>query len=362
MIQRNEKITLLQAMLIFLVATHTASLRFITSASASAAHQAAWLSVPVSMIVFLPLLYMLYKVMHAFEGKSLHDILCAVLGKAIGKSLSLLIALWLLMLLSLYMRYASDTLVTTVFTGADYRLLLFILAGFVLVIVRWGIAVISRMNKLIFVLIVAQLALTLFFLFLHFRPDFVTPISTLDIVPVAQSAIYPLTIFVYITPLFVFNDNIVFGEKRRGKLALTAGFLTATNTLILLALIGMLGWHVISKLTVPYFTAVQNISVFDSSAGLDSLFMSIRTLADFITIAFFAYCSSRMIKNVFGLNGETPLLTPIIGFAFFFAVYFGNSTFELISFSRNIVPYLNLSLGLGVPLVLFAVAKIRKMV
>ncbi len=359
---RNEKITLMQALLVFAVATHTASLRFMTSTTSQIAHQAAWLSVPLSMIVFIPLLYVLYKVMSKFEGKSLHDVLCAVFGKAIGIMLSLLYIVWLFLLLSLYERYAADTLVTTVFTGTDLTLMLFLLTALVGIMLRWGIAVIARMNKLIFILIVGQLMVTLFLLFLHFRPDFVTPVSVLDVAPALESAVFPLTIFVYITPVFVFNDRIEYKSKNLRPFVFTAGYLTISNTLIILALIGMLGYHVISKLRVPYLTAVENIALFDSSAGIDSLFKSIRTLAEFITISFFAYCTSRMIKNTANLRGEVPLLTPILSLSFFFAVFYANSSFEMIRFSRNIVPYMNLTMGLALPLLLFITAKIRRMI
>jgi hypothetical protein len=67
-----------------------------------------------------------------------------------------------------------------------------------------------------------------------------------------------------------------------------------------------------------------------------------------------------MMKGIFNLNSETPLLTPLLGFAFFFAVYFSSDIFQITLFSANIVPYLNLSIGVALPFLLFGVGKIRK--
>ncbi len=358
----NQKITLLQALLIFAVIRHTASMRYISSTTADTAHQAAWLSIIVSMIIYIPFFLMLFGVVKKFEGYSLHDIFCKVFGNAAGKSLCVLYMLWLFMLLGLYLRYSGGNLVTTIFVGTDEKLIMFLAVLIVGIMLRWGIQVISRMNKIIFVLMVAQFVITLFFLFPNFQPALVTPVSALDIVPVVKSSVYPLTLLAYLTPLFVFNDQIVYEKKNRGKLLFIGGYIVIKDTLMMLALIGMLGWQLISKLRLPFFTAVENIALFNSTAGIDSLFMSIWILAEFISVSFFTYCISRLLKSMFGLKSNTPLLTPLLGFALFFAVYFCSDIFQLAKFSKYVVPYFNLFFGLAVPVILFITGKIRKMI
>jgi spore germination protein KB len=358
----NQKITLLQALLIFAVMRHTASMRYIPSTTTDTAHQAAWLTIIVSMVIYIPFFLMLFGVVKKFEGNSLHDIFCKVFGNFIGKSLCVLYMLWLFILLGLYLRYSGGNLVTTVFVGTDEKLIMFLAVLIIGIMLRWGIQVISRMNKIIFVLMVAQFVIILFFLFLHFRPDFVTPVSTLDIVPVIKSSVYPLTLLAYLTPLFVFNDQIVYDKKNRNKLLFIAGYITIKDILMMLALIGMLGWQLISKLRLPFFSAVENISLFNSSAGIESLFMSIWILAEFISISFFTYCISRLLKSMFGLKSDAPLLTPLLGFALFFAAYFSSDIFQLTKFSKYVAPYLNLFFGLAIPVILFITGKIRKMI
>jgi spore germination protein KB len=359
---KDSKITFLQALLLFLVANYSPALRCIPSSTSGIAHQAAWLSPICGVIVFVPLLYVLYKIGKKFEGKSLHDILCGVFGKTVGKSLEVLCLIWLLIALGVCVKFAGANLNSTIFVGTDLGLLMFISILIVGVALRWGIAVLARMNKIIFVLMVAQFLLILFFLFLHFRPDYVTPISTLDLGPVLLSAVFPIGIFAYITPMFVFNDQIVYAKKNKGKLAFTVGYLAVKNTLIMLALIGMLSAGVISKQKLPFFSAVENIAVFKSSSGLDSLFMSIWMFGEFITISFFAYCASRLVKNIFGLKTDTPALTAILGFTFFFSVFLSSNLFELNLFMTDVSPYISISLGFILPILLFITAKIRKMI
>lgn len=358
----DNKITFLQAILIYLVALYTPTMRYITSTTAAMAHQASWLSGVSAMIIYIPLLLMIYCVAKKFEGRSLYDILLTVFGKVIGVFLSFLLLLWLMILFGLYLKYLGENLVTTEFIGTDINLMILIAVLLVGVVLRWGLPVLSRMNKIIFVLIIIQFVIILFFLFLHFKPDYITPLSALDIGPVLMSSIYPLTLWVYITPVFIFNDQINYDKKNKGKLLFTAGYLTVKNMLMMLALLGMLSYPLVSKFKLPFFSAVENISVFNSSAGLDSLFLSIWMLAEFVTISFFAYCISRLIKNMFRLKRDVPALTAILGFGLFFAAYFNSNLFQIIAFSNYIAPVLNLSVGLFIPVALFVTAKIRKMI
>lgn len=359
---KDQKITFLQSILIYIIADYTAAIRYISGRTAEIAHQAAWLSPVLSIVFFIPLLFMLYKIAKKFEGRSLYDILQTVFGKIIGVVFSFLFLIWLVMLDSLYLKYSAENLVTTEFIGTDKNLLMFLLVLIVGIMLRWGLAVISRMNKIIFILLLAQFLLLIFFLFLHFKVDYITPISTLDIIPVLKSIVYPLALWVYITPVFILNDQIIYDNKNKGKLIFTAGFLTMKEVLPILSLLGMMSYHLVAKFKLPFFSAVENISVFKSSAGLDSLFLSIWMLAEFITISFFTYCISRLVKNIFKLNNDVPALTAILGFILFFSVFFSGNSFQLSSFSTYIVPYINLSMGYLIPIILFVTAKIRKMI
>ncbi len=359
---KDQKITFLQALLLFIVADYAPSLRCLPTSLSNAAYQASWLSPICGAVVFIPLLYVLYRIGRKFEGKSFHDILCAVFGRIAGKSIAILYLIWIMIALAVCTKFAGANLVSTIFVGTDLNLLLFLTLLITGVMLRWGISVIARMNKIIFLLIAAQFIIVLFFLFLHFRVDYVTPVSTLDFGPVLLSIVFPLGVFAYIMPVFIFNDKIIYAKKNKGKLTFTVGFLTSVNTLMMLALIGMLSAGVISKLKLPFYSAVENIAVFKSSSGLDSLFMSIWMLAEFITVSFFAYCASRLVKNIFGLKSDTPVLTAILGFAFFFAVFLSSNLFELNLFMTNISPFINIPFGFILPVLLFITAKIRKMI
>lgn len=359
---KTSKITLFQALLIYIMALYSPFVRYMTGTSIFGAHQAAWLVFSCSLIVFIPLVYILYKITKKFEGQSLHDIFCRIMGKAIGKVFCLLYLVWMFILLALYIKYAGEKVITSSFVGTDINLVMFLLVATVGVILRWGLSVLSRMNKVIYAMVLAQFIIIILLLFFNFDSKNVTPISTLDIGPVFASIIYPLTVTSYITPMFIFNDQIRYDKKNIGKFAYTVIFLTIAATLMVLATLGIFGYRLAEKLTFPLLTAVENMGIMGATSGLDSLFISIWMIAEYITVSFFAYGIVRLIKYLFNLKNEVPVLTAVLGFALFFAIYLNSDIFELVLFSRYVTYYFNLSLFVGVPIILFIIAKIRKLV
>ncbi len=359
---KNKKITLLEAFLICLTALYAPNIRFIMKESTLHGHQAGWLGYICSLLAFIPLLYVLKRLSEAFKGRSLHDILCHVFGNLIGKIISILYILWMVLLLALYFAYAAERLVTSAYVGTDVTIFFFLDALVVSLLLRYGIRVFSRMNKLIFAIGLTQFIIVLLAIFSNFSVENITPISTLDIVPILSTVPYIMTISSYVTVLFTFNDEIQIGRKSTGKYTFFAGFLTVGNTLMAFCVLGVFGFELGSKLNYPLNSAVINISAFQGSAGLESLFISIWIFIEFVTFSLFTYSIVHMIKNVFHLKNKRPIITAILGLEVFIAIYLCSNLFDLVKFSENIVVYVNLTLFFVIPVLLFFTAKLRKQI
>ena len=332
----NNKITLLSAMLIFLTALYPPNVRYFLNESVLSANQAAWLSCLASLVVFIPLLYVLYRVMKAFEGQSLVQIMCRVFGGFLGKTIAFILLLWLFILLSMYIKYSGETLVTTVYVGTDIRFIIFLAVILTAVVLRFGLPVLSRMIAILFTVGALQFLIIAVLLFIEFDPRNVTPVSTADIGPIASSIVYALTIYVYITFFFIFNDQIQLGKKAGGKFVFTAAFLTGVSTIMVLAVLGVFGAGLINKLKFPFHSAVENISVLGGNTGIESLFISLWMMFEFILICSFTYMVVRLLRDIFGLKRQVPLLTAVIMFAYIFAIYICSDVFELIAFSNTL--------------------------
>ncbi len=69
----------------------------------------------------------------------------------------------------------------------------------------------------------------------------------------------------------------------------------------------------------------------------------------------------RLLREIFGLQRQVPLLTAVMGLTYVFSSYISKDIFELNTFLQHIEPWFTLTLGIGIPLMLFIVAKARKM-
>ncbi len=357
----NNKISLTNVMIIYLCAVYTSFIRFVIGGSVIVAQQAAWLSIVASLIVFAPLVYILNRLLRAFEGQPLYSIMQRVFGRAVAAIVGTLLSVWLFILLSMYIKYSGETLVTTVYVGTDIRLLLFVMVALTAVMLRAGLPVFSRMNTVIFAVSVAQFLLIITLLFIDFNPNNVTPITASDAVPIGQSTVYPLTIEVYIVFILIFNDQIRLPKKSGLRFFLTFAFQTVAIGLLTAAVLGIFGASLTSKLKFPVHSAVENISILGGNTGVESLFISFWVILEFVLITLMAYLVVRMLRAIFGLKRDVPLLTAVMGFAYFFSIYFCADVFQLILFSQYVEPWFNIGFGFGIPVALFFTAKARKL-
>lgn len=358
----DKKTPVLYLILTYLCTVYVPASRFVTRNTAATAHQAAWLVPLCSLVVFIPFMWALYRISKTFEGQSYHDILCRILGRGAGIALSAAYLVWTLILLCLYLIYAGEQLATAAFVGTDIRLFAFILAGIVAAFLRSGLRVLTRMGSLIYIVGLIQF----FVIAALLTPDIsvlnLTPVSRLDAAPLLTACAYYMAITCYMTFLFIFNDQIRYGRKDARKFVLAAVFLTLGITQGQTLTLGLFGYELASELTFPFLSAVESISVFHKSARLDSIFMSIWIIHEYVVVAVFAYGACRLLKGIFRLKNDIPVLTALMGLAFFLAVYLCNDIFELTTFSKHVVTVVNLALGVAVPFLLFLTGKARKLI
>ena len=361
--KKQKKLTLLSAIFLFICATYTPNIRFVANMVIKHAHQAAWLVPIAALVLYIPLFYIIYRLSKAFENKSLHDMFCHVFGKLVGKALCVVLLLWSMVLLGLYIKYAGEKLVSSVYVGTDINLINFLGVAIIGIILRWGIKVMARMTKFIYIMgAIHFFATCVAVLITNFSAANVTPVSTLDIGPVFESVPYAMTICVYMTCLLVFNDQIKYNNKRAGKFAFPIAFHTIGHVLLFLAILGSFGYELATKTAYPFLMVIKNLQFGDSPAGLESLFISFMLLYEIIIVSFITYVIVRLIRDIFGLKHEVPVLTAVLGFGYFFSIYLCNDIFELVEFSEYIATPANLILWFGTPLLLFITAKIRKMI
>jgi hypothetical protein len=190
----------------------------------------------------------------------------------------------------------------------------------------------------------------------------ITPVSTLDILPVLKGVPFIFSVNSYVFIFYIFNDQIEYGKtKNFRKFVYTAVFLLGACTLIVMAILSAFCCELPIDLNFPFLAAVDNVSVLNSSVGLSALFYASWVTYEFVAISVFVYAALRLLRDIFSLQGQTPALTATAGLCFFFTLYLCGDSLELQSLSYNIVAYVNLILFVALPVALFITAKFRNM-
>ena len=124
--------------------------------------------------------------------------------------------------------------------------------------------------------------------------------------------------------------------------------------------VGTLSFHIIGRSSFPYLLSVQQIDLFNTIEKVDSFVISIWIASDFITIFIFTFIVLNMMKSIFMLKDYNAHTNVMLAFIWVFALFLAGNKFELQQFSQKVAIPLNIILGLGLPILLFVVGKIRR--
>ncbi len=165
-----------------------------------------------------------------------------------------------MILLSLYVRYFGERLVTSIYPSTNINTFTIIILFLVWFILQKEIVVLARMNKIILVLVAIQFYLILLLLLSKVNLQFITPISTLDIVPAFKGCIGYVGIGVYLFYFSMISDKVIiekdFKDFKRNMIS-SSIFSFLSITLLIVALLGTFGHQTLEKIPLPLLMAVK---------------------------------------------------------------------------------------------------------
>ncbi len=357
---KNNKISMRQAMLLFLTCAFSPSVRLLPNYGALHANQAAWLSPIVAFIAMLPVVYTLHAFFKKYPEASLSEINDIICGKVIGKIVTCSYLLLIILLTSLYVRYYAERLLSTILPNVNIYVFLIPMLLTVAIALRKGIVVVARMNEIIVAIIVIFFAAAVVSAIPSIEPDYLVPVSRLDILPVARASVSIIGIWSYMGFLFFFGDVINNKPDIKKSALKTLAFSLISTILLIGVTIGLLGAPLVRVIPIPFFAAVRQISLFNVIERIESLIVSTWLFSDFIIIAVFMHIALCIFKYLFKLEETKPIVGIYSVAMLFLAVFLTQSMFELYDLSEKILITANVIWGVPIPLALLAIGKIRK--
>ena len=328
--------------------------------SGGPAKQDAWIAVIIAILWSIILFLMFSKILSLYPGKDIFDILQIVMGKFIGKTISILMIWFAFHLGTLVIRNLAD------YTSIDvlnHTPVVLPMTFFVLLLIwglKEGIEVLGRWAEL-FVWVVIIIFLTISTLSIsEMDISRLKPILNDGFTPLLKGAFssftYPFGEVVIFTMVFS-NISKIKDYKRTFMIGLFIGggliFLATIRNILLL------GSETISRL---YFPAHMAISLIDLGSMLERLEMLV--VINFIVCIFvkaiiclIAVCNG--ISKVFGFSDYKFIATPVTLLMLNFSFFIYKNSMEVPFFNLNVYPYYSFVFEVLIPLAIFIMAEIK---
>ena len=328
--------------------------------TAGVAKQNGWIAIIIALLFSIILMLMFSRILSLHPGKDLFDILEIVMGKALGKILSMLMIWFAFHLGALVMRNLSEYTSIIVFTDTP----VVVPMGFFVLLLIWalkeGIEVMARWSEF-FIWIVM-----LIFILVSLLSIPQLDISKLK--PIFGDGFAPILKGTFSAISFPFGEIIVFtmvfsniSKTKNYNKIFIIGLLIGGITIFLAKLRNLLvlGSEMESRVYFPSTMAISLIHVGRSLERLEMGVTIILLLCSFtkIMICIFAVCNG--LSKVFGFDDYRFISTPVtlLMFSFSFMIY--KNTMEMSFFAFEVWPYYSFPFEVILPFLVFIMVEIR---
>lgn len=350
-----------QLFLIVFFLTVGDAILFLPSTAVAGAKQDAWiagiLSVAVgsSMILLIPWLGKFFKNLTFVEYSQ------KILGKWIGKLVSIGFLFYLYMNIAGLLRILGDFMATQMMPNTPIQSIIIIYVCIVVMGVRQGLENIARTSETFFPLVI--LLFTIYALSLTPQWD------SHNIRPFLENGIKPFLKTVYIFGISPFLElaviSMIIPYVNRTKTlqksvfcgALLGGTLLVLVTLFSILVLGV--DHTIRN-NYPSYLLAKTISIGKIFERIEAIFAGIWFLTLYFKIAIYFYGFTLGVAQLFGLKEYRPLVLPIGMATIVSPLVIAPHAIYLSEFADKNWPLFNVTFAFCLPLLLVSIATIRK--
>ncbi|OMG49988.1 spore gernimation protein [Paenibacillus macerans] len=354
-------ISLRQLTIVTILFTVGSAILITPSGMAESARQDAWIAGLIGIGAGLPLVWMMAKLVNLYPQKNLTEIIETVLGKWVGKIVSLLLVVSFFSAPTAVMNDLGDFMTTQLIPETPIEAIIILFGAVVLMGVRLGVEVIARSAELLFPWFLLLYFLLVVLVAFNIDPRHLQPVLENGFPPIWQAgftflsvAFLPhiallLTLPASLSRPALFGKGIVLGSLI-GSLMLVA--------VITLAIL-VLGVEVTSKSLYPSYVLAQKIDIGHFLQRVETIMAIMWFFSLYFRITLYLSSITVSLAQIFNLKDYRPLVWPL-GMLFIvlsFVVY-PNVPFRQAWDARTWPPY-TLVIGLLLPLLLLAVHAVR---
>jgi len=323
------------------------------------AKQDAWLAIIIAISWSLILVLMFSRILFLYPGKDLFDILQIVMGKFIGKLISILMIWFAFNTGASIIRIFSEYSSVIVLNKTPVVLPLTFFSILLIWSLKEGIEVLGRWAE--------------FFIWVVFLIILVTtllPIQQMDISrikPILSNGFAPILKGAFTSFSFPFAQTVIFtmvfsniSKIKNYKKTFIVGLLVAGGIILIITIrnILLLGGET-SRVYFPSPMAISLIALGQLLERLEILVAVEFIVCVFVKVSICTYAVCNGISKIFGFNDYKFIATPVILLMLNYSFFIYKSTMEMSSWLANIWPYYSFIFEVIIPLVIFIVVEIK---
>lgn len=319
---------------------------------------AAWYGTLISSLISTILFLFLYLLMKRFPGKNLMEVFEIVLGRFLGKLISLLFSAYLMFYAGTSLREFVEMIKAYNLPYTQPSLIIGTFIALAVLIAYFGIEGIARISAIFFIPIIFGLVVILilsapYYNFDNLKPFWGYGIDNTLMVGTMRSSAYDEA---FILAFIIKSIHGLKNFKKAGVLSiLISGFVICISVLLNIA---ALEYTVASENTSAVFQLARIIYFNRFFQRVESIFLFTWVIASVITvsiaffISIFIYCKSFKIVN------HRPLILPFSFLLFMVAIYPENFP-QIIEFNIAIMREYSFMFIYGVPILVLIISLIR---
>ncbi|KNH16495.1 spore gernimation protein [Priestia megaterium] len=323
--------------------------------------QEAWIPAILGVGVGVLLVWMYIKLSSLYPNKTLIELNEAILGKWLGKFVSLLFVASTLLFCSQVLFYVGSFLTTRIIIQTPMLAVHILFMGIVIVGVRLGIETIARCAEILFPWFVIPFLILVFSIFPQIHYENLQPLLEVGVKPIIRSILVftSITSLTFIVLLTVFPAHVAEPDQRNR--AFFTGSLIGGGIMIIILLLGILvlGNTYTRIALYPSYELARRIEVADFLKNIEVIMAIMWFLSLYFKTSLYYYATVSGLAQILELKNYRILTLPlgIIAVTFSLIVY-PSIPYEQTWDRDTWIPY-SLLFGLFYPLGLLIVWKIR---
>lgn len=319
-----------------------------------------WIAIVLSILTALPIVLVHARLLVIFPGRDLYDVLEIVLGKLLGRGISLLFIGFSFFLGGLVLRVFGDFISTVSFPETPGIVPMVFIGVLCIWAVKEGIEIIGRWGGVFLLGIIFLILIVSLLLIPKMNMDNLRPILYEGVKPVVDGAfhafIFPFTQTIVFTTLFSSLKNKSVYKVYIVGLLIGGGVLyisSITNILVL-------GSNTVENVYFPTYATASRLSGGDVVERLEVVIAVTLLVGGFIKVCMCLLSTCNGIAKIFGCNDYRFIVTPIGLLIINLSYFIHDNVMEKAEFASDIYPSYAFPFQVIIPIIILIVAEIKK--